>query len=136
MFRATQEEESFELELFELRDLRGDEEEAVADEGEGCVDAGGGGEDFAEAGDARVGRGGKEGVGGERELCCFVCGHCDIKMLGSGGLKVLLKEDGEDKLVEKLSSDVRCALRAAGLLFALLTYQCIYETGSQVICQK
>lgn len=47
--------ESFELEFLEVGYLRGDEEEAVADEGEGCVDAGGGGEDFAEAGDARVG---------------------------------------------------------------------------------
>lgn len=78
MFRG----ESFELELFELGDLRGDEGEAVADEGQGCVDAGGGGEDFAEAGDARVSRGGEEGMGGERELGCFVCSHCDIKMLG------------------------------------------------------
>jgi hypothetical protein len=46
--------ESFELELLEVGDLRGDEEEAVADKVEGCVDAGGGREDFAEAGYAFV----------------------------------------------------------------------------------
>ena len=91
MFRAAGVKESFELELFELGDLRGDEEEAVAYEGEGCVDAGGGGEDFAEAGDARVGRGGEESVSGEGELGCFVCCHCDIKMLGEGGFEGVIE---------------------------------------------
>lgn len=45
---------------------------------------------------------------GERELGCFVCGHCDIEMLGEGGSKVLLKENGEEIELRNCRSDVRC----------------------------
>jgi len=53
--------------------LGGSEEEGVADEGEGCVDAGGSGEDFGEALDAGVSFGGEEvakEVGGGEGIFC------------------------------------------------------------------
>jgi len=53
--------------------LGGSEEEGVADEGEGCVDAGGSGEDFEKALDAGVGFGGEEvtkKVGGGEWIFC------------------------------------------------------------------
>ena len=53
--------------------MGGGEEEGVADESEGCVDAGGSGEDFGEALNARVSFGGEEvtkEVGGGEGIFC------------------------------------------------------------------
>jgi len=60
MFRATRVQQSFEFEFLESGNMRWEEEEAVANEGERWVDAGRGGGDAAEAGDERVGFGGEE----------------------------------------------------------------------------
>jgi hypothetical protein len=70
-----------ELQRFELGQLRGDEVEGVADDGEGRVDAGRGGEDFVEVRDAGVGRrereeGLDESCRGDRRVAFGGLGGC------------------------------------------------------------